>query len=366
MRVAIVHDWLTGMRGGEKVLEALLDIFLDVEIFTLIYDAKKISEKIKSKKIYTSFLQYLPGIYKYYRNFLPLFPIAIESFDLKGFDLIISSSHCVAKGVKTPTNIKHICYCHTPMRYAYDQFDNYFSPQKNGRLKFWLISKIMPKLKEWDIKTADRVDDFVTNSNYVRKRIKKYYNRDAEVIHPPVDTHFFCPDEKVKKEDFYLYVGALVEYKKPDFLVRIFSKYLKNKKLIIVGNGPMAKYIKKIKSDNVYLITDSKDEEIRNYYRKAKIFLFPGEEDFGITMVEANACGTPVLALNKGGALDIIKEGETGEFFDGSEDDFIKKLEKCDKTLYDSQIIRENALKFSKENFIFFFKEFLKRRSLVE
>lgn len=364
MRVALVHDWLTGMRGGEKVLEALLDIFPDAEIFTLIYNKDKISEKIRKVKINTSFLQIIPGIFNFYRNFLPLFPYAIENLSLKGFDLIISSSHCVAKGVKVPTGVKHICYCHTPMRYAYDQFNNYFSPERNGKIKFLLIKKIIKYLKEWDIKTAVRVNDFIANSNNVKQRINKYYNREAEVIYPPVDTDFFIPDENIKKEDFYLYAGALVEYKKPDFLVKVFTKFLKNKKLVIAGNGPMRDYLNKIKGENVYLLTDLKDEEIRDLYRKAKCFLFAGEEDFGITIVEANACGTPVLALNKGGALEIIKAGETGEFFDGTEADFINKLEKIEKKLYDIKIMRKNALRFSKDKFIYYIKEFLKRRNI--
>ncbi|MCX8093180.1 MAG: glycosyltransferase [Candidatus Goldbacteria bacterium] len=296
---------------------------------------------------------------------MPLFPIAIESFSFKDFDLVISSSHCVAKGVKVPSGIKHICYCHTPMRYAYDQFDNYFSPEKNGKIKYFFIKKIMPYLRNWDIKTTDRVSDFIANSNNVWQRIKKYYNRGAEVIYPPVDTNFFTPDDNIKKENFYLFLGALVEYKKPDFVVKIFTNYFKDKKLLIVGNGPLKKYLDQIKGDNVEIITDAKNEDIRDFYRKAKCFLFPGEEDFGITMAEANACGTPVLALNKGGALEIIKQGETGEFYDGTEDDFINKLEKIDKKLYDIKIMYQNALRFSKDNFIFNLKQFLKRRNII-
>ncbi|MBP7792327.1 MAG: glycosyltransferase [Candidatus Goldbacteria bacterium] len=366
MNAAIIHDWLTGMRGGEKVLQALLDVFPDAEIFTLISNKKRISEKIRQKKIHVSFLQKIPGIFKNYRNFLPLFPAAIESFDLKKFDLIISSSHCVAKGAVRGKNAVHVCYCHTPMRYAYDQFGNYFSEEKNGKIKYFLIKKIMPALRNWDVKTSARVDYFIANSENVRQRIKKYYDRESEVIYPPVDTNFFTVDDKVKREDFYLLAGALAEYKKPDFVVKMFSERLKDKKLMVVGNGAMSDYIEKIKGENVILRKDATDEELRDYYRKAKAFIFAGEEDFGITMAEANACGTPVLALNKGGALEIIKEGDTGEFFDGTEEDFIKKLVKMDKTLYDVKKMRENALRFSEDKFIFSIKEFLKRRNLFE
>lgn len=366
IRVAIVHDWLTGMRGGEKVLEALLDIFPNVEIFTLIFNKDKISDKIKKHKIHTSFLQNIPGIFKYYRNFLPLFPLAIERFNLKNFDLIISSSHCVAKGAISRKDAIHICYCHTPMRYAYDQFDNYFSERKNGKLKYWIIKKIMSDLREWDTKTSVRVNYFIANSENVRNRIKKHYDREADVIYPPVNTDFFTPDENVKKEDFYLMVGALVEYKKPDFIVKIFSDRLKNKKLIVAGNGPLYEYINKIKADNIILLKDIKDIEIRELYRKARVFIFPGEEDFGMTMVEANACATPVLALNKGGALEIVKENITGEFYDGTGENFILKLEKMEKKLYDIKLMRENALKFSKDKFEANLIKFMKRRNISE
>ncbi len=363
-KVAVIHDWLTGMRGGEKVLEAILDIFPESEIFTLICDFNKISEKIKKHKIHTSFLQKIPGIFKFYRNFLPLFPLVIESFDLKKFDIVISSSHCVAKGVKVPYGVSHICYCHTPMRYAYDQFNNYFSPEKNGIIKYKLISFIMSYLKKWDIRTAGRVTEFIANSKNVRNRIKKYYNREAEVIYPPVDIDFFYIDENVKKEDFFLLAGALVEYKKPDFVINIFSKILKNKKLIVAGNGPMLPDLILKSGSNIEFVKNPDNETLRDFYRKAKALIFPGEEDFGITMVEAIACGTPVLALNKGGALEIINKGISGEFFDGTGNDFIKKLEKIENNLYNKNLMRNTIEKFSKENFYKIFKEFLERKKI--
>lgn len=360
-KVAIIHDWLTGMRGGEKVLEAILDIFPESEIFTLICDYNKISEKIKQHKIKTSFLQKIPGIFKNYRNFLPLFPFAIESLNLQEYDIIISSSHCVAKGVKVKKGVQHICYCHTPMRYAYDQFNNYFSPEKNGILRYKIISFIMPFLRKWDIKTANRVTYYVANSENVRKRINKYYNRDAEIIYPPVDTDFFDIDENIKKEDFFLLAGALVEYKKPDFIVNLFKEKLKNKKLIVAGSGPMLQQLISIGGDNIKFIKEPTDEVLRDLFRKTKVYIFPGEEDFGITMVEAIACGTPVLAFNKGGALEIIKEGISGDFFDGTEQDFIKKLEKMENNLYNKKIMRQTIEKFSKENFLKNFRNFLER-----
>ncbi len=216
MKIALIHDWLTGMRGGEKVLEELCGLYPSAEIFTLICDRERISDGIKAHKIHTSFLQAVPGIFKTYRNFLPLFPAAIESFNLSGYDAVISSSHCVAKGIKAPDPAKHICYCHTPMRYAWDQFDAYFSPERSGRLKYAFISAIMPGLRKWDVKTAARAGYFIANSQHVEKRIQKYYGRQSDVLYPPVDTEFFTPAGV--KEGFYLMVTALNEYKRPDFL----------------------------------------------------------------------------------------------------------------------------------------------------
>ncbi len=360
MKTAIIHDWLTGMRGGEKVLEALCGMFPEADIYTLICDSKKISEIIKSHKIRTSFLQRFPGIYKYYRNLLPVFPFAVERFNLKTYDFIISSSHCVAKGAIPAKGAFHACYCHTPMRYAWEQFDQYFSPGKSGRIKFFLISKIMPYLRTWDIESSGRVNYFIANSENVKERIKKHYGRDAQVIYPPVDTDFYNPGSpQAKKENFFLMVSALTEYKKVDFAINLFNK-LQNEKLIIAGTGPMLKKLKKlIKYGNIEMAGYKTDEEIRDYYRRAKAFIFPGEEDFGITMVEAQACGTPVLAFFAGGALEIVKEGITGEFFDGTEEGFIKKLEKIKNKSYDLKDMIDNAAKFSKENFKNKVKEFL-------
>ncbi|HNZ30074.1 MAG TPA: glycosyltransferase, partial [Candidatus Goldiibacteriota bacterium] len=244
MKAAVIHDWLTGMRGGEAVLESILDIFPDADIFTLVCDRDAVSEKIRKHKIHTSFLQKIPGVFKSYRNFLPLFPAAIESFNLKDYDLIISSSHCVAKSVKHNKSIKNFCYCHTPMRYAWDQFDNYFSREKNGALKFALISAIMPHLRRWDAKTSGRVSRYIANSNHVKKRIEKYYNAPAEVIYPPVDTNYYTVNHSQKREDFYLAVSALTEYKKIDFLVDAFLKMPKEH-LVVIGTGPMLAQLEK-------------------------------------------------------------------------------------------------------------------------
>ncbi len=361
MKAAVIHDWLTGMRGGEAVLESILDIFPDADIFTLVCDRDAVSEKIRKHKIHTSFLQKIPGVFKSYRNFLPLFPAAIESFNLKDYDLIISSSHCVAKSVKHNKSIKNFCYCHTPMRYAWDQFDNYFSREKNGALKFALISAIMPHLRRWDAKTSGRVSRYIANSNHVKKRIEKYYNAPAEVIYPPVDTNYYTVNHSQKREDFYLAVSALTEYKKIDFLVDAFLKMPKEH-LVVIGTGPMlAQLEKKAQGNkNIHFLGKVPRDIIRDAYQRAKVFLFPGEEDFGITNAEAQACGTPVLAYNVGGATEVVIPGETGEFFDGTTEDFIKKLDIMRGKIYDVNKIRSNALRFSRESFDANLRKFLK------
>ncbi|MCE5299495.1 MAG: glycosyltransferase, partial [Spirochaetia bacterium] len=343
MRVAVIHDWLTGIRGGERVLEQILLLFPSADIYTLIYNKEKTGELTRGHRVHTSFLQGIPGIFSSYRNFLPLFPAAIESFNFLGYDLVISSSHCVARGAITLA-VPHICYCHTPMRYAWDQFHNYFSPERNGRLKYAIISGLMPGLREWDKRTAGRVNCYMANSTTVQKRIKDYYGMESTVVHPPVDTAFFTPNGE--KEDFFLMVSALTEYKKVDYAVSLFNR-MPDKKLVIVGGGPLYNRIKADAGANITLTGYQDRAVIRDYYRKAKVFIFPGEEDFGITMAESLSCGTPVLALDRGGSLDIVQSGVTGEFYDGTEASFTKNLEKIADKRYDKEKLRSSVLKFS-------------------
>ncbi|MFP4466273.1 MAG: glycosyltransferase [Candidatus Goldiibacteriota bacterium] len=363
MKTAIIHDWLTGMRGGEKVLEQICLLYPEADIFTLIYDENAVSEIIKNHTVKTSFLRKIPGILKNYRNFLPLFPAAIESFDLAGYDLVISSSHCAAKGVRKKKGAVHFCYCHTPMRYAWDQFHNYFSAEKNGYLKYAVIKMIMPFLRKWDAAVSGRVDYYIANSGHVAKRINRYYKREANVIYPPVDTDFFTPCENTEKEDFFLVVSALTEYKKIDFVVDVFNR-MPDKELRVIGAGPMFEDLKKqAQKSNISFLGSVPREVIRENYRKTRAFLFPGEEDFGITTAEAQACGAPVLAFNTGGAAEIVKEGRTGEFFDGTQEDFIKKLELIKDNVYDIEEVRGNALRFSEEIFRKNITDFIKNRT---
>jgi len=347
-----VHDWLTGMRGGEKVLEALCDIFPSADIYTLVHIKGSVSEIIESKKIYTSFLQKFPNIEKYYRYYLPLMPFAIKQFDLSSYDLVISSSHCVAKGVKVGKNTLHICYCHTPMRYIWDMYDLYFGKNSKANVITKVLMKFLRKpLQSWDIKSSKNVDYFIANSYNVKERIKRIYNCDAEVVYPPVDTDFFVPSLN-SKGDYYLVVSAFAPYKKVDIVIEAFNEL--KLPLKIIGSGQQEDYLKSLaKTKNIEFLGWVENGDLRYYYQNSKALIFPTEEDFGIVPVEAQACGVPVVAYKKGGALETVVDGETGLFFDDqTPQSIIKAIEKFEKLKFDKQKIRNNALKFSKQVFV--------------
>ncbi len=302
MKTAIVHDWLTGMRGGEKCLEILCELFPDADLYTLLHIKGKMSEQIEGMNIITSFLQKLPFVEKRYRYYLPIMPFAIERFDMSRYDLIISSSHCVAKGIVKRPATCHICYCHTPMRYIWDMYHHYFG---NGRLG-WLSRKAIPLfrdyLRKWDVSSADRVDYFITISENVLLRIKRHYNRESEIIYPPVNTDFFTPlgDDG----DYYLMVTAFAPYKRIDLAIEAFN--ILGYPLKIIGTGQDEKRLKGIAMQNIEFPGWIPDQEIRGYYARCKAFIFPGEEDFGITPLEAQSAGRPVIAYGKGGALETV------------------------------------------------------------
>ncbi len=314
LRVAIIHDWLVTMRGGERVLEVFLEMFPKAEIFTIVFDPQRITSKIKSVKINTSFIQHFPFAKKFYRHYLLFHPSAVEAFDLRGFDLVISLSHCAAKGVIVPPGIPHLCYMFTPMRYAYDMFYEYFNFAEMGIIKKTFFAFIFNYLRTWDFVSAQRIDKIITISEFVRKRISRYYSRDCKVIYPPVDIQRFHPENEPAKDDYYLIVSAMVPYKRIEIAVDLFNRT--GKKLVIIGSGPEKKRLKKRAKDNIIFPGFLKDRNVTEYYRKAKAFIFPGIEDFGITMVEALAAGTPVIAFKGGGAEEIIKDGKNGLFFD--------------------------------------------------
>jgi glycosyltransferase involved in cell wall biosynthesis len=350
IKVALVHDWLTGQRGGEKVLEVLAEIFPRAPIFTLFHFKGSQSEVIESRDIRTSFLQSMPLLKKKYRHYLPFFPLAIELFDLGGFELVVSSSHCVAKGAIPPPDALHVSYIHSPIRYAWNQYFAYFSPDKLSFFSRKFIPPVMHRLRVWDESSAARVDHFVANSDNVARRIMKYYRREADVIHPAADTEFFRPAADMPKSGDYLIVSALVPYKRIDLAIDAFNS--SGEKLKIVGTGPDFKKLRKRARPNISFLGQVPAEELRALYRKARALLLPGEEDFGITALEAQACGTPVVAFGRGGALESILPGQTGLFFPELTVSSLRAaLDKFRGLKFNETAIRSNAERFSRRAF---------------
>ena len=312
MKVAIVHYWLVNMRGGEKVLEALLELFPGADIFTHVYDPKSMPESIKAHKVHTSYIQKLPFAKRMYQKYMPLMPNALSGFNLQNYDLIISSESGPAKGVVPNPDAYHICYCHSPMRYLWDMYHEYF--RKSNPIIRFFMKRLIPSLRLWDICSANMVDLFIANSGYVAKRIRRYYNREAEVVYPPVDVAKFISVER-KPKDFYLFFGQLADYKRAD--IAIEACITSGRKLVVAGAGARALEKKRYeKSGGISFTGRVSDEEMRELYASARALIFPGIEDFGIIPVEANAAGCPVIAFRKGGVLDTIKENVTGLFFD--------------------------------------------------
>ncbi len=342
-KVAVIHDWLTGMRGGELVLEGILDLVPGAEIFTLFHFPGAVSSKIESRIIHTSSLQRIASRVSDYRKLLPLFPRAVRAWDLSRFDLVISSSHCVAKGVDTRGK-PHLCYCHTPMRYIWDRFDDYF-PKSRPMLRA-AVSLFAARLRKWDVATAADVTRFIANSNFVRDRIQKYYRRDADVIHPFVADAFFAAPLRKEREDFDLIVSALVPYKRLELALAT------GRRIIVIGDGPMRKRLKATAGPNVTFIGSVTREVILDHLSRARALILPGVEDFGITPVEAMALGTPVVAFRAGGALDSVVENRTGVFFDEPVvNSLVRALESADARTWDREAIREHATAFSRDRF---------------
>ena len=352
VKVALVHDWLTGMRGGEKVLEVLCERYPDAELFTLLHVRGSVSPAIERLTIHTSALQRLPGIRHYYRECLPLFPKLIEQFDLARFDLVLSTSHCVAKSARAAPNAVHICYCLTPMRYAWDQFDAYFGPDRMGRPASAAMRVLMNRLARWDQKTAVRANRYVAISHYVAGRIRRYYNREATVVYPPVDTDFFHPDSAVPGR-YALVVSALVPYKRLDLAIdacRIAGVPLK-----IVGEGPDRGRLERRARDNkheVEFLGRRSNDEVRELYRRAAVVMLPGEEDFGIVPLEAQACGRPVVAYARGGALETVVAEETGLLVEeAAPAAFADAVRRAIDRRFDSTAIRRHAERFGRARF---------------
>lgn len=350
MRVALVHDWLTAVGGAEKVLEALFETF-PAKLFTLVRDPKKLEgTPFKEMDVKTSFIQKLPRAKSKYRSYLPLFPMAIEQFDLSDYDLVISSSHSIAKGALTHADQLHICYCHTPMRYAWDLYQQYLKETKlKSGLKGILAKFFLHYLRIWDAHCSSRVDAYVANSEYVAKRIQKLYGKEATVIYPPVDVEYFSLFEN--KEDFYLTASRMVPYKRMDLIVEAFGE-MPDKKLVVIGDGPEMAKVKEKAKGNVEILGYQKNVVLRSYLQRAKGFVFAALEDFGILPVEAQGCGTPVIAFGKGGARETVLENETGLFFEKqSVSSLVKAIESFEKREFDPKKIRVHAEKFRPEIF---------------
>lgn len=346
-RVALAHDWLAGMRGGERVLEALCGIYPKARIYTLVHNPAAISPAINSHLIQTSCLRYLPNSHRHYRIFLPVLPLIIESMRVRDADLLISSSHCVAKGIKSSPETTHVCYCFTPMRYAWTFYEEYFG---RGAFKGVLAKPMLAALRAWDRKSSARVDRFIAISRHIQDRIKRFYGRDSDIVYPPVDVEKWTPGAR-RDGGFDLVVSAMVPYKRVDLAIRAYSR--SGFPLKVVGIGSGLEQLCRLAAPNVEFLGQRTDEEILELYRNARLLVFPGEEDFGIVPLEAQACGCPVVAYGKGGALETVMADSTGVFFDRQDEDaLLAAVEEASRRRWLTADLRENAERFSIPRFI--------------
>jgi len=348
-KIAIVHDWLVTDAGAEKVLKAILEIYPDADVFSLVDFLNNKDKKIvlHGKHAKTSFIQNLPFSKKHFRNYLPFFPKAIESFDLSSYSLIISSSWAVAKGVKKTDNQVHICYSHTPIRYAWDLYDEYTSnlswPKK------FLVQQTLKYIRKWDLTTVDRVDYFIANSKFVQERIKKTYDRDSKVIYPPVDVEKFSLYRQ--KEEFYLTASRLVPYKKTKLIVEAFNA-MADKKLVVIGAGEEFEDIQKIAGKNITVLGYCDDHIMVDTMQRAKAFVYAAIEDFGIVPIEAQACGTPVMALNDGGTAETVVDGVNGVHFETQcVEDIVNAVARFESLTFDTSRIAKDAKSYATSRF---------------
>ena len=355
MKVALVHDWLTGMRGGERVLEVFCEIFPDADLFTLLHVPGAVSPAIERMRIHTSFVQKLPRATRLYRHYLPIFPKAIESFDLAEYDFVLSSSHCVAKGAKPRAGVAHVCYCHTPMRYVWDLFEDYFGPRAHltgGQLTHWAAGKMAARLRRWDVRTCGRVTRFIANSHHVADRIRRHYDREATVIQPPVDCRRFAsPTRHWRAGEYYLVLGALAPYKRTDLAVEAADRM--KYPLWVVGGGQDERRLKAMSGLRVKWLGPGSDTQVPGYYAGCRALIFPGEEDFGIVPLEAMASGRPVVAFGKGGATETVVDTAGVLFPEQTVESLLAAIAKleADADKYDPAVIRRHAFEFDRPLF---------------
>lgn len=359
-RVALVHYWLVGMRGGEKVLEALCDIFPQADIFTHVYVPEAVSEKLRRHRVTTSFIGSLPAARRLYKRYLPLMPLALEQLDLRGYDLVISSESGPAKGVIPPASAVHLCYCHSPMRYLWNMFHDYRA--RSGRLTRLVMPPLSHYLRMWDAVSAGRVDRFIANSATVAGRIRRYYGREADVVWPPVEVESFAPVPIDQRGDYMLMVGELVRYKRPDLAVAAFNRM--QRKLVVIGGGEMLDEIRRLAGPTVTVLGPRPFDDLRHHYARCRALIFPGEEDFGIVPVEAMASGRPVIAYGRGGATETVIPGLSGRLFDEqSADAIVAAVEAFRDSDFDPAAIVRHAGRFSRARFVTEMTELIARET---
>jgi glycosyltransferase involved in cell wall biosynthesis len=361
VRVAVVHDWLVTYAGSERVLEQILLCFPQADLFSLV-DFLPQGQRgfIQDRPVQTSFIQRLPRARAAYRSYLPLMPLAVEQFDLRGYDVVISSSHAVAKGVLTGPDQLHLSYVHTPIRYAWDLQPQYLREAGLERgIKGALARALLHYMRLWDQRTAAGVDVFIANSHYIARRIRKAYRREAEVIYPPVDVESFTLHEP--KEDFYLAASRMVPYKRMDLIVEAFSQ-MPERKLVVIGDGPDFEKVKAKAAPNVRMMGYQPFSSLKEHMQRAKAFVFAAEEDFGIIPVEAQACGTPVIAYGKGGALETVQEGVSGVFFpEQTPRAILEAVERFEQQTWNPSAVRQAVERFGAERFRQQFKDLVER-----
>lgn len=359
MELALAHDWLTNMGGGEKVLINFKEIYEDAPIYTVAYSPSNLDEALKNIDVRTSLIQNFKNAKTNHQKYLPFMPVAWEKFDFNGYDVVLSSSSSCAKGIITAPSVMHVCYCHSPMRYAWEFYNEYMTRDKMGRFKKLLIPYLMNYIRTWDAVSANRVDYFIANSKNVARRIWKHYRRESDVIHPPVRGSFFNISEK--DEDYYLIVSRLVPYKRVDLAVEAFNEM--GLPLVVIGAGSQMESLKAISKGNVKILGRLPDEVIREYYQNCRALIFPGEEDFGITPLEAQASGRPVIAYGKGGALETVREYETGLFFsEQTVTSLIGAVRSFERFSFDKAVIRSHALTFDESIFKAKIKDYVNER----
>lgn len=362
--LAIVHDYLTQFGGAEQVLKSFYHLYPEAPIYTLLYDKKAMGEMFNQVQIRVSYLRKFPRFFQKNKKWLlPFLPTAPETFDLRDYNLILSSSSAFAKGIITKPKAIHICYCHSPMRFVWDWHHNYLKEQKLKGLKKLLAVLFLHYIRMWDQSSAERVDYFIANSKTTQGRIKKYYGRDSQVIYPPVDIEKFIPIKENK--GYFLIVSRLSPYKRIDLAVEAFNKL--ELPLVIIGQGPQKRQLQKLANKNIKFLGFQPEEKVKEYYQNCQALIFPGEEDFGITAIEAMAAGKPVLAFRSGGLTETVIEGVTGEFFDDPISevlaDGVRRLRE-NQNKYEPLIIRGQAEKFSRQRFEKEIKEFIESKTI--